>query len=810
VSWTSPQTGPQRPLWAAVAPFLLFAAAVAVLLGPSLVGTHVALAHDIHLEQLPWRATEAAEPARNPELRDTIDYYYPVQREIVLALREGRDATWLRELGLGHLGVEFIGWGALSPFNIPAAALPFDLAWSWAQALRLYAAMVGAYLLARRFGVGPAGATVTGLSFGLSGFVIAWLGWPHSHVAAAVPWVLWATRVSTGPQGPPWWGLPTLALAVASLWLGGFPALTLYGLIAAGVVAVHGLLAARGLGWRELAARTGAAAGGIVVGTLLVAFTVLPSVAWLDVMDLGFRTQALRQRVHAIYLWTYLFPGIFGDSVTSPRWSGDAYIEMVGYAGVVTLALILAAWALVPRLEGLGLFTLLGVAFGLLAFGFPPVVWVVGQIPPLATNAPNRTVVFLGLCIAMCGGMGADALVRRAAGLARPQLLAVAAVAGVVVLAVVAAVAVGQVDNLREAAVRRLDPEGYAVAREAAWSAVRRTVALLGAAAVVTAAVLWVRRYEPAAGVAPHVLGVGLCLVVAVDLVSSAHGWNTQVPRAGLFPDGPGMTELAELSSRHRTAGADGAGHTNTHLIYGIADFRARGFMTERQADVLRGMEVAFFTATRWDLRGDESERWEPWLSAAAVAAVVVPPGGTPPAGWSSDDLEHVELWHNPHARELVAAVPRAEPADGRSAELMGATEPAALRHHAYVEGAEASALPDGGTAAVLEWDTTGARTTARVTSSGGAVLVAADAAVPGWRAWVNGEPVPVLTADHLFLGVIVPPGEHDVELRYRAPGAVTGRLLSGLGLVLLLAGALLGRRYAPAGRDDSRSSGAS
>jgi uncharacterized membrane protein YfhO len=89
-------------------------------------------------------------------------------------------------------------------------------------------------------------------------------------------------------------------------------------------------------------------------------------------------------------------------------------------------------------------------------------------------------------------------------------------------------------------------------------------------------------------------------------------------------------------------------------------------------------------------------------------------------------------------------------------------------------------------------------------------VLVAADAAVPGWRAWVNGEPVPVLTADHLFLGVIVPPGEHDVELRYRAPGAVTGRLLSGLGLVLLLAGALLGRRYAPAGRDDSRSSGAS
>jgi hypothetical protein len=799
----APTTPRGRRAAAAVAPFVLFAIAVAVLLGPSLVGVRVALPHDIHLEHLPWRVTEDAEPARNPELRDTIDYFYPAQRELLLALREGRDATWLRGIGWGHQGVEFLGWGALSPFNAPALVLPFDLAWSWAQGLRLYAAMVGAYLLARRMAIGRGGATVTGLSYGMSGFLIAWLGWPQSHVAAAIPWALWGVRVVTTPNRPPWWGVPALALATATLWLGGFPAVTLYSLIAAGIVAAGSLLAVRPRGLRAVVARAAGAAGGVTIGTLLVAFTLLPTIAWLDVLDLGARTRALGVRIYPPYLWKLLFPGVYGDVVNHSRWIGDAYVEMIGYAGVVTLLLGVCAWALRPRRRGLGLFTGMGLGFGLLAFGFPPLVWVAGRIPGLATNAPSRTVVLLGLCIAVCGGFGADAVIRWVAGATRPDLRAVSAIVLLVVGLIIFVAAMGYVGELRDTAAERLDPEGFAAARRVALTAALRAAGLVLAAATAVAAMVWVqRRGGSRADRAPHALAAVLCLVVGLDMVTFAHGWNIQAPREGLFPDGPGMSELAAYSEDHRTAGADGAGHANVNLVYGIADLRAHAFLTARQREVLRGMEAAFSSPTRWELRSEESAQWEPWLSASAVAAVLVPAdAGPPPPGWSVEDLGPVGLWRNPHAREIVTAVPRGELVqDGAMAEL-DATAPAALDRIVRVEPPEPVTLPEGRTAEVLGWETAGSRTTARVTSDGGAVVVVADAAVPGWQATISGEPAPVVTADHLFLGVVVPPGEHVVELRYRAPGAAPGRVLSLVGLILLLLAGAVGRRHPAVGR---------
>ena len=38
----------------------------------------------------------------------------------------------------------------------------------------------------------------------------------------------------------------------------------------------------------------------------------------------------------------------------------------------------------------------------------------------------------------------------------------------------------------------------------------------------------------------------------------------------------------------------------------------------------------------------------------------------------------------------------------------------------------------------------------------------------PDWKATVDGKPVPLLRANHLFAGVAVPAGEHVVELHYQ------------------------------------------
>jgi hypothetical protein len=69
------------------------------------------------------------------------------------------------------------------------------------------------------------------------------------------------------------------------------------------------------------------------------------------------------------------------------------------------------------------------------------------------------------------------------------------------------------------------------------------------------------------------------------------------------------------------------------------------------------------------------------------------------------------------------------------------------------------------------------------------AVVVVAEAVFPGWRARVDGRPAPVLTADGAFLGVPVPPGEHQLTLTYQKPAVA---LVGGWITIATLLGALL------------------
>ena len=58
----------------------------------------------------------------------------------------------------------------------------------------------------------------------------------------------------------------------------------------------------------------------------------------------------------------------------------------------------------------------------------------------------------------------------------------------------------------------------------------------------------------------------------------------------------------------------------------------------------------------------------------------------------------------------------------------------------------------------------------------------------PGWRAEFDGQPVPIIAADGMFMGIAVAPGNHRVVLRYRAP-----RLRLGLALAVVGAAAVGG-----------------
>ncbi|CAN5566611.1 hypothetical protein BH24ACT18_BH24ACT18_06310 [soil metagenome] len=65
-------------------------------------------------------------------------------------------------------------------------------------------------------------------------------------------------------------------------------------------------------------------------------------------------------------------------------------------------------------------------------------------------------------------------------------------------------------------------------------------------------------------------------------------------------------------------------------------------------------------------------------------------------------------------------------------------------------------------------------------------LLVLSEAYYPAWKAYVDGEPVPLYVADHVLRAVPVPAGEHTVELRYESWSLRIGVAIS-LGFCLAL-----------------------
>jgi hypothetical protein len=105
------------------------------------------------------------------------------------------------------------------------------------------------------------------------------------------------------------------------------------------------------------------------------------------------------------------------------------------------------------------------------------------------------------------------------------------------------------------------------------------------------------------------------------------------------------------------------------------------------------------------------------------------------------------------------------------SRESLSDIDPATVR--TLVEGKPASFTP----ASIMTYQSQRVRIEVNVEAP--SALMLTDANYPGWRAYVNGERVPVLTANYLFRAVIVPTGKSVVEFVYQPTSVRLGGLIS-------------------------------
>jgi len=67
--------------------------------------------------------------------------------------------------------------------------------------------------------------------------------------------------------------------------------------------------------------------------------------------------------------------------------------------------------------------------------------------------------------------------------------------------------------------------------------------------------------------------------------------------------------------------------------------------------------------------------------------------------------------------------------------------------------------------------------------------LVLSDTYYPGWKAWLDGEPVPILRANLIFRALALPAGEHVVEFRFEPLSLRRGLVISLTALIMVMAG---------------------
>ncbi|MDR3632413.1 MAG: hypothetical protein P4L84_01175 [Isosphaeraceae bacterium] len=757
---------------------LSFAAVLSALVGAffheSLFGGKVLSPADVLFVSASFRERGGPlyEPA-NRLLMDPVLQFQPWLEFNRTMLRRGRLPLWNSHAGCGAPHLANGQSAVFDPFNALGYLAPLPDAYAWMAAGRLFAAGLGMFVLARSWGLAPWGRWFAGLTFPFCGFLVAWLLYPVTNVAAWMPWLFWATDRALARPGARSAGI--VAVTVALVLLGGHVQTSAHVLLAAGVYAAWRL-------WRTGVSRAGALS--CVAGGLLGL-----AVAAIEIVPLGFylaRSPVWNDRAQErVPFWV----------VTKPRWldalgTGLPYAfgsqrrghpnlaravgahnlneTAGGFAGLATLLwLAPAGWAArgrLPRAEFLGGLVALG-ALG--AFGLPPVDNLLRALPVLDVTDNRRLTLWIAFGLVLLGACGMDALAETIGS--RRRIGPAIWMGGAVVLAAIALNVPHAETRLRSRALEHYarasaatpgaDPAVYAARAERQVHQVLGFVpAYLGLASAHLAALAALATLAGRGAISARPARASLLAITLVDLFAFGLGLNPAIAREDDRPASVVINDLLrEVGRSGRVIGLGEELPPNVLMRYGLAD--ARNYDSVELSRSLAWFAPLYEPSkrpvtSRGEITWAGVQRARERLEEAAVSAVV------------SADAPPERAFRNVE-RVGAAWVVRLDAQPLVSADAADAT---------------LTVERDEGLFHIL------------VENAGDVCIQIRETFDPGWRAILDGVPAAVEPYRDTFLAVRVAPGRHRLTLRYD-PREVRGALATSFGAALLTVFALTGFR---------------
>lgn len=715
-------------------------------------------------------AVRSREPA-NPLEGDAYTLYYPLRRYLGERLREGDLPLWDPHR---FAGLPFAANSQASVWYPPSWSFALGdttVVYSWILVLSRLGALFLAYWFLRLLRLHPFASAAGAAIFVFSGFLTAW-GVHITFVSVGMWLPLALGGVTLIFQGRPRYGVPATAAALGLSALGGHPQVMIYVWLAAGiwgaVLGVGTIVDHRGEGWRAMGRSVLPSAALSIVafalGAGIGAVQLLGSLEFgsSTIRDIEVYELLIAAALPSRQLLTLLMPDRFGNPVDGNGLEPPNYTEAAMYVGVFTLALVVVAlWARRDRFA-VG-FLVIAVVGLLAAFGTAFYRLLYEVVPGLdRVRGIGRIVFLLDAALAGLAAIGLHELIRRS----RRWPVAIASLGLLLaVLLSVTALDRGAIDPdyLRPRAI------GAAI------------LILVGAAICLVG---WRRPLRP------YLLGIPVLTLIAVDLWLFGFRYHPFQHPDDVYRSDPVVGELASSAGprpRFIRVGQYWI-QVNGALVHELYDVQGYdNFIPRRYVDLISLVEDQHENAQAFNVvynLSDPSLADDPVLDLLGVRFVLAK-GGTDGLGPPLEENGSAVF-------EQAGALPPAFLVhcwtwvpEGTAIARLGDLESTAFRREVVLEPA-GERLPRPGPSGGCE---PGAEPTVDVYepekvalsahAEREAVLVLTDTWDPGWRATVDGEPTPVLQANHALRAIRVPPGDHRVVLTFEPAWLVPGAVVS-------------------------------
>jgi hypothetical protein len=552
---------------------LLFLGIALLYAGPGLLPGRTFAPLDVPLDYDAWKLDPTKRVrVSNSLLADVVVQFVPWDGEILRLVRAG-EWPWVNQWA-GDGGPLFANpqTALFSPFTWPRLLLGLD-GWAIMAILKLLAAALCAYWLARELDVPHPQALFSALVFATAGYTIVWLLYPITSVFTLLAGL--AAAALRLMKVPSLRNAVLVILFAALCTAGGHPETLFIGVLGIWIFLTWEAEKRRELGLTAIVPSS----VGALLGFLVMAVQLAP---FLAILGNGY-AEVLRPRIeHPFRVWgivSQIVPGILGSplrgelDLTAVPLAENFNLRAGGFIGAIVLLAILLTWRhLSPTLRR---GTIIG-GIALFLSWYPPALWpVLRHVPVLRVLTLEYGVALSVLFGSMAAGPALFMLAtrqRRKVGTAVVIVGLLAVIAGLVPLVAPGAVtkiARNGIDELRARGHLRQSAEvyeqrlGYYI--NAAGSTTFRRLALPGACWLLAglALALPFRRR-----------GALLTIAAAGELFAFGVGFNPAVRMTGIPPEPDVIREirLRDPGRQYLLAEHFEVFPANLSTLYGVRD----------------------------------------------------------------------------------------------------------------------------------------------------------------------------------------------------------------------------------------------